>query len=127
MQPKNNLPTPHSRLLERKEQLRQQCRQQEEKLSEDYAYFQENAPSLLLSGLSFLLFGSGKSKKTNASAQDAGLVQQHPVKPLALSDFFAIGKELIPFAIEIVQPLLLSWGIRKVRGWFTKKKKIAAT
>lgn len=62
----NNRQTPLEKLISDKERIQRQCKRQEQKLNEDFSYIQENAGSLLLSGLSSLLFPSNKSTtKTN--------------------------------------------------------------
>ena len=57
----NNQQTPLEKLISDKERIQRQCKRQEQKLNEDFSYIQENAGSLLLSGLSSLLFPSNKS------------------------------------------------------------------
>lgn len=57
----NNRQTPLEKLISDKERIQRQCKRQEQKLNEDFSYIQENAGSLLLSGLSSLLFPSNKS------------------------------------------------------------------
>lgn len=51
----NNQQTPLEKLISDKERIQRQCKRQEQKLNEDFSYIQENAGSLLLSGLSSLL------------------------------------------------------------------------
>ena len=48
----NNQQTPLEKLISDKERIQRQCKRQEQKLNEDFSYIQENAGSLLLSGLS---------------------------------------------------------------------------
>ena len=48
--------TPRERLKAERLRLQQACLLQEQRLNEDFAYVQENAGSLLMSGLSMLLF-----------------------------------------------------------------------
>ena len=47
----NNQQTPLEKLISDKERIQRQCKRQEQKLNEDFSYIQENAGSLLLSGL----------------------------------------------------------------------------
>ena len=47
--------TPRERLKAERLRLQQACLLQEQRLNEDFAYVQENAGSLLMSGLSMLL------------------------------------------------------------------------
>lgn len=61
----NNRQTPLEKLISDKERIQRQCKRQEQKLNEDFSYIQENAGSLLLSGLSSLLFPSNKSTTKN--------------------------------------------------------------
>ena len=109
--------TPLEKLLADKEQIRQQCRLQEQKLNEAFTYVQENTGSLLLSGLSSLLFsGSGTSKKTKAlpASGDA------PTVALGFADFLSIGKSMMPVIWEIAQPMIIAWGIKKVQKIITQ-------
>ncbi|MDR2232349.1 MAG: hypothetical protein LBE56_04400 [Tannerella sp.] len=108
-----------------KEQIRQQCIRQEQKLNKEYAYFQENAGSLLISGLSSLVFsGFGESKK-HQKAVDSGqnLAAKTPAVPLGLSDYLKVGKMMIPTIWEIAQPVIIAWGIRKIKSFFTGRGK----
>ena len=52
--------TPREKLKAERLRLQQACLLQEQRLNEDFAYVQENAGSLLMSGLSMLLFPSNK-------------------------------------------------------------------
>ena len=60
----NNQQTPLEKLISDKERIQRQCKRQEQKLNEDFSYIQENAGSLLLSGLSFSLAISQRQKQT---------------------------------------------------------------
>ncbi len=60
----NNQQTPLEKLISDKERIQRQCKRQEQKLNEDFSYIQENAGSLLLSGLSSLLAISQRQKQT---------------------------------------------------------------
>jgi len=106
--------SPLEKLLADKEQIRHQCQQQEQRLNASVAYIQDHAGSLLLSGVSSLLFsGSGKTaQKTIALSPPKG--SQDKVS-LGLADYLSIGKTMIPLLWEIVQPLIITWGIRKAK------------
>lgn len=142
-------PTPIEKLLREKIELREKCRVQEKKLREDFAYIQDNASSLLLSGVSTLLFPSrnaakkngkpasqtgGRGGKLTVGGSDAAgnsdttgdaLAAKHT--PIAVADLFALSKTLLPVVWEIAQPMLITWGIRKASalffGLFSNKKK----
>ena len=106
--------TPLQKLLADKEQIRQQCRLQEQKLNEGFVYMQDNAASLLLSGVSALLFpDSGRTAKKGKATSSSGHTQE--TASLGLSDFFSIGKTMVPVLWDIVQPFIITWCIRKMK------------
>lgn len=127
--------TPIQQLQANKERVLQRCSQQEEKLNQDFLFVRENAGSLLLSGLSGLLFP--KTKKTDATGKSAPAV---PVKKtpapanISFSDYLSLIPGLIsglvPIAWEVAKPVVTAWGIKKAQHWLTnllsgkKKKKI---
>lgn len=126
--------TPIEKLLKEKIELREKCRIQEKKIRDDFTYIQDNASNLLLSGVSTLLFPSRHTTK-NAGSKDANssakktLAENETDKqtPIAVSDLFALSKTIWPVAWEIIQPMLVTWSIRKASsiflGLFSKRKK----
>lgn len=120
-------PTPLEKLRADKLRLRQQCLEQAEKVNGTLAYMQEHAGSLLLSGLSTLLFPPSKPATAQETVQTEGK-RSGTSSPFAmgLADYLSIGKSLLPVAWELAQPLLMSWGIRKAKKWvialFSRKK-----
>ena len=52
----NPQPTPLEKLISDRRRIQQECTIQERKLNADFSYIQENAGTLLLSGVSALLF-----------------------------------------------------------------------
>jgi len=118
--------TPIEQLLAEKAELKVRCRKQEEKLNDDFTYIRENASGLLLSGLSLLLFSSGsnnrKGEKPSTVKGDAGKNTAY-----SIYDYINIAKGLLPVAWEVIQPLVITWGINKAKsllwGLFSKKKK----
>ncbi len=123
----NKQQTPWEKLIADKERVSDQCRQHERKLNEDFAYIQENAGSLLLSGLSSLLFPGNKSGgKTKEGSTSVIPAEQAPVS-LGIADYLSIAKGMIPIAWDIIQPMLVTWGIQKAKRWISrslfKKKK----
>ena len=118
--------TPLEKLLAEKERIRQQSRQQEQKLNEDLSYLQDNAGSLLLSGISSLLFsGSATAKKSKAllPASVQSQAVHTPMASLGLADFLPIGKMMIPVLWELAQPLIITWCIRRLKKAFSGKKR----
>ncbi|MDR1675218.1 MAG: hypothetical protein LBR86_01925 [Tannerella sp.] len=115
--------TPQELLSARKALLQEQCRIREQKLNEDFSRLRDNAGSLLLSGVSWLIApGTGKSKPTNATPVKTGAA------PSVLSgfnpvDMLSIAKALWPVVREIAQPILVSWGINRIKQWLFKPGK----
>lgn len=122
--------TPLERLQLEKTRLRAVGKLQEEKLTADFHYMQENAGSILLSGISTLLFpnsksGSSAKKQPEGTASEA-TANGAPQQPLGFSDYLSIAGGLAPVAWGIVQPIILTWGMKQVKKWlsrhlFTKK------
>ncbi|MCF2604056.1 hypothetical protein JQM84_10215 [Parabacteroides distasonis] len=117
-----NLPqtlTPLERLLHEKQRVTEECELRKIKLNADCAYIQAHAGSLLLSGLSALLFPGGNKKQTaKASANQTAAAA--PAMPWGWGDLLAVGKGLLPVAWEVAQPIIMTWGIKKVRKWFSR-------
>ena len=134
--------TPIEKLLADKIEIEEKCRIQEKKLNNDFAYIQDNTASLLLSGVTTLLFPS-KNTTTKSSQQSSLTRQQSPVDgrqsstgidsistrspQISISDYMAIAKGLLPVAWEILQPIIIAWSIRKAKsmiaGFFSGNKR----
>jgi hypothetical protein len=123
----NPKPTPLTNLLARKKYLQQQSLRQEQKLNDAFSYIQENTASLLLTGVSSLLFPKAHSgSKANTSAQE--LITQKPAAvPFGWPEYLSVGKILVPLLWEMAQQMIISWGVRKTVQWvgrvFTRKGK----
>jgi hypothetical protein len=116
--------SPIEQLISDKTNLEERCRTQEKKLNHDFTYIQNNATSLLLSGVSTLFF---PSKKDTSVKQTTGTESNNTEKPtLSISDYFTVAKSLLPVAWEIVQPMIIAWGIKKAKTYilalFANKK-----
>ena len=117
--------TPLQKLSTEKEHIRQQCCRQEQKLNAGILYLQDNAAGLLISGASALLFsGSGGTAQKDKTVSSPA--HSHATTSLGLSDYLSIGKMMVPVLWEIAQPLIITWGIRKMKkiiaNAFTGKK-----
>ncbi len=115
--------TPREKLQAERLRLQQACVSQEKLLNEDFAYIQEHAGSLLLSGFSALLFLGSKNRsarETNAPKQAVATSSQIPVS-LGLSDYLAVAQSLVPIVWDVVRPLLTAWGIQKIQSWILRK------
>lgn len=121
--------TPLAKLRNKKEWVRLESREKEEKLNEHLSYLKENAGSLALSGLSSLIFSGSKSdQKENSSKQYSVTTKSKELfSPLSLLSSFSSGKGILPVALEIAQPFLITWGFKAVKNLlkraFTKKRK----
>lgn len=111
--------TPLEKLLADKQRIQQACLEQEYKINKTFTYIQENAGSLLLSGLSSLLFPTKPQKKGEGEPATAAKAAPTTASPLGLSDYLSVGKALMPLAWEVIQPLVVSWGIRTIRKKIT--------
>lgn len=59
----DNQVKPIDKLLAEKQRLKEECKAKEKKLNDDFAYIEDNAASLLLSGVSSLLFPKRKKSR----------------------------------------------------------------
>lgn len=118
--------TPLAKLQHRKELVRLESDLQIQKLDQHLSYMKENAGSLALSGISSLLFSGSKTPSKEGKEQQQSIPTQS-AHPLGILNYLSLGKGLLPVALEIVQPLLITWGLKTVRklitGIFSKKKK----
>jgi len=127
--PKITTLTPIEQLLADKRSIEAKCSIREKKLHEDFNYIHNNSSALIFSGLVSLLFSSGQTEKKPES-QSITLVDdnQSPRSNnlLSSSNIFFVAQKMIPVVWEIIQPLLINWGIKKAKslllGLFTKKK-----
>ncbi|MCD8041949.1 MAG: hypothetical protein LUH10_02685 [Tannerellaceae bacterium] len=97
------------KLCSRKRQIKQQTKFYEESIATDVDFLQHHAGSFLLSGVSSLVFPkTGKGcDKTKSGDDDSGSF-----------NFMGLAKGFIlPAALSIAQPLLLSWGLGKLPTW----------
>lgn len=128
-QTKSNQLTPLEKLISDKQCLQRKCQKQTEKLNDDFSYIQENAGSLLMSGLSSLLFSSSKStsKKEGSVSKFSSKEEKTNSTSLGISDFLSISKGILPIIWDVAQPLIMSWGIKKAQKWlinlFTRKRR----
>ena len=113
--------TPLERLISERHRIQQECAVQEQKLNADFSYIQENAGTLLLSGLSTLLLPNTKAKSKEAENNQPAQASDIPSMSLGLADYLSVAQGLLPVAWEVARPLLTAWGIQKVQTWIIKK------
>lgn len=114
--------TPLEKLISDRRRIQQACARQEQKLNADFSYIQENAGTLLLSGVSALLFPNSKtqSKKGTGSSQPTS-PSETPSMPLGFADYLSMAQGLLPVAWDVARPLLTAWGVRKIQAWIIQK------
>lgn len=105
--------TPREKLIFEKERVRLQCLETEEAISDNLAYVQDHAGSMLLSGVSALFFPKTKTstKKTAIGSPSAD------AHPSAVSHYLSLAKDLMPGLMDIAKPLLFTWGLKNARKW----------
>ena len=121
--------TPIEKLHAEKIGIEEKCRVQEKKLDDDFVYIKDNAASLILSGISTLLFPPKNITQLALSSETAkNSTTKSPA--LSLSDYIAITKSMLPVVWGIIQPIIIAWGIRKAKsvleGLFAGGKKISS-
>ena len=121
----NNPQTPLEKLISDKRRIKRQCIIQKQKLNDDFSYIQEHAGSLLLSGVTSLLFPNSKSEKKESIPTVS--TSETPLSSIGISDYLHIAQGIFPLVWDVARPLLFTWGIRKAQSLFTgllfKKKK----
>lgn len=110
---KSHVPTPLDRLLAEKLQLRQQCLLQEQQLNKEWEYIRQHARPLLISGIvSFFSSHTVTDKENNEQSNTEG--QSY------VPDYLSIAKETWPLIWNMAKPLLINWGISKMKEWVEK-------
>ena len=114
--------TPLEKLLADKQYIQETCQKKEKQINNSFIYIQENAGSLLLSGLSSLLTSTKSTKKTdsnNVTEQSPIVQSETPNVSLNASDYLMMGKAMLPVVWSIVQPIAISWCVRSLRKRIT--------
>ena len=94
--------TPLEKLQANKQRLQTACDEQEKKINATFSYIQENAGSLLLSGVSSLLFPSKPSNKADGKPAVAQKDNAASPSPLSTTDILMI---MMKICMPIVQDL----------------------
>ena len=101
--------------------IQQECTIQEQKLNADFSHIQENAGTLLLSGVSALLFPNTKTKSKGTESNQPVHTSEVPSMSFGFADYLSVAQGLLPVAWDVARPLLTAWGIQKVQAWIIKK------
>ncbi len=86
----NNPQTPLEKLISDKRRIKRQCIIQKQKLNDDFSYIQEHAGSLLLSGVTSLLFPNSKSEKKESIPTVS--TSETPLSSIGISDYLHIAQ-----------------------------------
>ena len=113
--------TPLEKLISDRRRIQQECTIQERKLNADFSYIQENAGTLLLSGVSALLLPNTKAKSKGTESNRPAQTPEVPSMSLGFADYLSVAQGLLPVAWDVARPLLTAWGIQKVQTWIIKK------
>ena len=113
--------TPLEKLISDRRRIQQECTIQEQKLNADFSHIQENAGTLLLSGVSALLFPNTKTKSKGTESNQPVHTSEVPSMSLGFADYLSVAQGLLPVAWDVARPLLTAWGIQKVQAWIIKK------
>ena len=125
--------TPIEKLLADKIELQAKCRMRESRLNENFEYIKDNTSTFFISGISSLLFPSGRTK-SKPQEQAVAVVGENKQSPenalLSYDNLLTIGRSLVPLAWSIIQPLLIRWAINRAKsmvlGLFSRKKPVTA-
>ena len=123
--------TPIQQLQAEKQRVTTQCDLQGKELNKDFQFIHENAASLLMSGLTDLLFAKRTNKANTPSQSEAVAAmpaEETSTASVGLSDYLSLIPGLVPVVWDITKPIITAWGIKKVQHWvikllFGKKKK----
>ena len=126
--------TPIEKLQAEKIDIEAKCRMQEKKLDDDFAYIKHNASSLLLSGISTLLFPPKNTTTKNGQqlALSSETAEHNTTQKtvFSVSDYIAIAKSMLPVVWGVLQPIIITWGIKKAQsvlsGLFSGGKKMSS-
>ena len=116
----NPQPTPLEKLISDRRRIQQECTIQEQKLNADFSYIQENAGTLLLSGVSALLFLTQKPNQRNGK-QPACTYFGSAIHVAWICRLSFCGTRLITCCMGCCTPIITAWGIQKVQAWIIKK------
>ena len=107
MNPPNSKLTPLQALTCEKMRLMKRCDQQEQLIGAHLDYIHQHAGSLMIKGVSSILFPKTVPPKADTTVQNN--------VDSDLGDYFAQIKGYMPMFWEVVRPLLITWGIGKFR------------
>ncbi|WP_029905463.1 hypothetical protein [Prevotella sp. 10(H)] len=117
---KKNKLTPLDELRREKAIVKRECAESEDRLAGQWLYFSDNAGSLIFHSVVNVVlrqFGFGhkaKSREEEDDSNSGGGVMHGLLSSL---------KAYYPVLLEILQPVLLGFVVKKIKSAFTSKKK----
>ena len=120
---KQNKINPLDALKLEKERLKEELTEGEACLTEHWAYIRDNAGSLLLSSAvkgARQKFGFGGS---SSSPKDINNVEEKSHSKGLMQGILGGAIAISPFVWEIAQPMLMTFAMKKVKSFFSRKNK----
>ena len=103
----NNKLTPIQELTCKRQKIIKQCNQQEQLIGEHVNYINQNAGSLIIKGVKRIFFTPAQPDKSSATSNEDGGND--------INNYIVLIKSYAPMLFAIVRPLLISWGVNKLR------------
>lgn len=98
--------TPLEKLISDRRRIQQECTIQERKLNADFSYIQENAGTLLLSGVSALLFPNTKAKSKGTESNRPAQTPEVPIHVIRLCRLSFCGTRIITRRMGCRTPII---------------------
>ena len=119
--------TPTERLISNKNRIKFECKVHEERLNENLQYLQKNSGKLIISGVTSAVFPGLKSSGKQMSRPSSLPSTLTDLALGGVSTYLTAGKGILPLAVNLAKPLLLTWGIKGakklLKSIFTRKGK----
>jgi hypothetical protein len=111
--------SPIEQLQADKTDLKEKCRIQEKKIRANLTYMQDHTGRFLLSGISSLLC-SAKSSARPLPTRSVTNPDKLNNSRYSLSNYRTIAKVALPLVWEILQPILITWGLSQAKSLIKK-------
>ena len=106
--------TPLYILMAEQRRVRENCRVQEQKISEDFKSIHDHSGRILFAGISSLFFS--KQKETTENDGEKETEGQIPM-------LGAMFKNISPLLLEAALPILMRWGMERIGDLFKRRPK----
>lgn len=120
--------TPLEKLISEKNRIKFQSHVQEDKLNANVQYLQDHAGKLILSSATSMIFPRTQNASRPGLNKTSSIPSQLTGMALGgVSNYLSSGRGIVPLALGIARPLLITWGIKGAKkllgNIFSKKKK----